>query len=179
MRKLPCTQTLKDGTQILIRDVARGDRALVEAGFAHLSDRSRFLRFLTPRKQLTERELDVLTDPTDEDDVAIGAVTVPGRGQTSMPIGLARFIRLTPGGNKAEFALTVVDTFQGKGAGRLLLRALAHRARHCGVQEFLAYLHRDNRAMRGLLESYGATRTTAGRTEIEMTASVAIIADLR
>ncbi|APX10535.1 hypothetical protein BWR18_01595 [Tateyamaria omphalii] len=140
------------------------DSALIRDGFAHLSERSRFMRFLATRSALTDADLARITDAKDEGNVALGAVTRPD----NTPVGLGRFIRLDPEGPDAEMALTVVDAFQGQGAGRLLLGTLAQVAKGCGVTTFIALVHRDNRAMLGLLRSYGAVVEQGIEVDLEL-----------
>ncbi|MEL6516687.1 MAG: GNAT family N-acetyltransferase [Pseudomonadota bacterium] len=164
--------TLSNGQTIRIRDIERDDRALVEEGFAHLSDRSRFMRFLAARNRLTEAELDTLTDPTDENDVALGAIR-PRKDGPPDPVGVARFIRLAPGSDSAELALTVVDDFHGLGAGTHLMRALIDRARQCNVSRLIALVRRDNHAMRRLLTKFGGQKAPEDGPEIEIHLDVA------
>lgn len=157
-------RALRDGRAVLVRELHSQDRALVVEGFAHLSDVSRFMRFLAPRKALTEAELDRLTDPTDHDDIAIGARLLDPPGA---PVGLARFVRLEPGGQVAEIAITVVDEFHGLGAGTLLLRELATCAHALGVTEFEALIHSDNAAALGFLHHFKMTEDWGSQPETE------------
>ena len=151
---------LSDGTRVVIREVRRRDRALIETGFANLSPRSRFLRFFGTKAALSEDELDRLTDPTDNDDVALGALARPPGHGRALPAGIGRFIRLAPGSLEAELALTVTDRFQGRGLGSLLLRAIAEKAVRCGVSVFVAHVHSENAAMRALARRFGAERVS-------------------
>ena len=168
---LPAKRTLDDGTHIEIRTVQDTDRALISEGFSHLSEQSRFMRFLGPRQALSRTELDQLTDPEDKDNVALGAVTRDG----AHPVGLARFIRTEPGGAEAEIAITITDEFQRRGAGKALIETLAQVARTCGVTQFLAFTHRENHAMHALLRRYGWTgRPTFTNSEIRMPVSAFI-----
>lgn len=162
------TADLKDGRRILIREVRRSDRALIEEGFAHLSPRSRFLRFMGGKSRLSEAELDTLTDPTDHDDVALGALawTGPG-GMRPVPVGIARFVRLSAGADTAEVAVTVVDGFQNLGCGTALLSALARKARDCGVRTFIAIVHPGNAGMRSLAEAMGGTVARQSRDGLD------------
>ena len=168
-------RTLQDGQTVLVRELRSEDRDLIVDGFAHLSDRSRFLRFLAPRKQLTARELDRLTDPTDRDDVAIGAKTIEPSDVPNTPVGLARFVRLAPGSDVAEIAITVVDDYQGKGVGTVLLRELARIAERCDVREFEALIHSDNINALGFLHHFRAREEDGTQPETEARLSIASI----
>ena len=48
---------LRDGSAVLIRPVRRADARLLADGFARLSARSRRLRFLSPKEELSPAEL--------------------------------------------------------------------------------------------------------------------------
>jgi GNAT superfamily N-acetyltransferase len=56
----------------------------------------------------------------------------------------------------AEAAVTVVDDYQGRGVGTLLLQALGAMALENGIKRFRGYVLSDNRAIRELLEDLGA-----------------------
>lgn len=150
----------------MIRDARRTDRRLIEEGLRQLSTRSRFVQYLGANLRLSKGDLDQLTDTDNHDDVAIGAVARNRPGGRSVPLGVARFIRPVPGGRAAEIAITVVDTYQGKGCGTALLAALARKADACGVEAFFALVHPENAAMRALAERAGGTVSTSG-TETE------------
>ena len=157
---------LRDGTSVVIRPVDPADRALVAAGFEHLSEQSRYQRFFRVVDHLTDDELDFFTDVDHDQHEAVGAVTEDGtRG-----LGIARYIRLAPGSDKAEVAIVVADEAQGRGIGRALMEELARRARAQGITRFVAQTGSDNRPFRRLMERLGPTRVTAmdlGTIELE------------
>jgi hypothetical protein len=57
----------------------------------------------------------------------------------------------------AEAAVTVVDDYQGRGLGTLLLEALGAVALENGITRFRGYALENNRPLRDLLESLGAS----------------------
>jgi hypothetical protein len=79
---------LRDGSAVLIRPVRSSDAPLLAAGFARLSARSRWMRFLTVKNKLSPAELRYLTDIDHHDHEALGAQSRDGRG-----VGVARYIR--------------------------------------------------------------------------------------
>src|SRR3954471_11504364 len=121
---VPDVVALPDRTEILIRPVTGEDRRLLLAGFAHFGERSREQRFMGVKVNLTEAELAFFTEVDQHDHVALGAL----EARTGAGIGIARFIRLEPGGTVAEAAIAVVDEWQGRGVPRALLAALVRRA---------------------------------------------------
>lgn len=144
---------LVDGTPITIRPLTRDDRALLIEGFALLSHESRYRRFFSPLARLNTGMLDSLTDVDGTDHFACVALT--GRSDTEVPVAAGRYIRLA-GSNAAELALTVVDAYQGRGVGSLIIEALAVRAADNGVTRLEGFVLAENRPMLALLRKAGA-----------------------
>ena len=143
---------LRDGSAVLIRPVRRADAPLLADGFARLSARSRRLRFLSPKEELSPAELGYFTDVDHHDHEALGALDhADGRG-----VGIARYIRDAADPQAAEIAVTIIDDWQGRGLGTELLAQLSGRARAEGIRRFTALISADNAAMTGLLRSVSA-----------------------
>ncbi len=143
---------LRDGSEVLIRQVQSADAALLADGFARLSTKSRQLRFLTPKKELSAAELRYLTDIDHHDHEALGALSHPeGQG-----VGIARYFRDAEDPQAADIAVTIVDDWQGRGLGTELLDQLSDRARKEGIRRFNALVSADNEAVLGLLSNAGA-----------------------
>jgi RimJ/RimL family protein N-acetyltransferase len=138
---------LRDGSRVTIRPVLKADAPLLADGFTRLSARSRWMRFLHAKSQLTEAELRYLTDVDHHDHEAIGAVDRDGRG-----VGVARFVRDREDGQAADVAVTVVDEWQRRGLGTELLSRLSDRARQEGISRFTGVISAYNAPMAGLLE---------------------------
>ena len=143
---------LRDGTEISIRPIAPDDKAQLKATFDRLSEESRFRRFLSPKNELTPRELAFLTEIDHRDHEALVAVTARG----AEGIGVARYVRSAHDFGVAEVAVTVADDWQHRGVGTALLAALVERARAEGVRRFSAVVHSSNRPMFELLDQLGA-----------------------
>ena len=127
------------------------DEPLLLDGFARLSAESRQARFLIRKDELTEAEVRYFTDVDHHDHEAIIALSaVDGRG-----VGVARFVRAVDDDQAAEVAVTVVDDWQRRGLGALLLRQLLERALPEGIRRFTAMIDDSNTAMLGLLRSLG------------------------
>jgi hypothetical protein len=65
---------LADDSRVTIRPVAPGDRSLIAAAFAELSEDSRYRRFLTPLRELDGRQLAYLTELDHHDHEALLAI---------------------------------------------------------------------------------------------------------
>jgi nucleotide-binding universal stress UspA family protein/RimJ/RimL family protein N-acetyltransferase len=154
------TQALKDGTRVTVRPIRRDDRELLRTAFARLSPESRYRRFFTNVASLSERDLDYLTDVDHHRHEALVAIE-PG---TSEGLGVARFIRTDEG--QAELAVTVVDDWQGRGVGGVLLDALADRARAEGIRRFTATVLTSNEEARALVGRLGVTHRTYQGSEL-------------
>ena len=143
---------LRDGSTVLIRQVHSADAPLLADGFARLSARSRQLRFLTPKKELSPAELRDFTDLDHHDHEALGALNhADGRG-----VGIARYVRDADDPQAAEIAVTIVDDWQGLGLGTELVAQLSERAHSEGIRRFTALVAADNPAMAGLLRNVRA-----------------------
>jgi GNAT superfamily N-acetyltransferase len=63
-------------------------------------------------------------------------------------VGVARYVRGLERRDSAEIAVSVLETWQGRGVGKALLRRLADRARAENVSRFTAPMLADTRPMR-------------------------------
>jgi RimJ/RimL family protein N-acetyltransferase len=143
---------LRDGSEVLIRPVQSADAPLLADGFARLSARSRQMRFLTVKKELSAAELRYFTEIDHHDHEALGAVDrADGRG-----VGVARYVRSGEDPQAAEIAVTVVDEWQGRGLGTELLAQLSERARSEGIHRFTGLAAADNVATAWLARRMGA-----------------------
>jgi RimJ/RimL family protein N-acetyltransferase len=160
------THRLRDGAEVLIRPVAPGDRDMLASASERLSDASRYSRFLAPTTRLTEPMLDYLTLVDHHDHEALVALDAA----TGEGVGVARFVRDGAAADRAEAAVTVIDEWQGRGLGTLLLELLAARACDEGVTRFSALVLGTNTAMIELLRQLGPVRVLArdhGTVELE------------
>lgn len=127
-------------------EIAPLDRAdagdVVDAVFAGLSPRSRYLRFHSPVPRLPPAVRTRLLDVDGRSHVAVVARAC------GVPVGVARAIGNGNGG--AELAVEVVDDWQRLGVGTRLLDALGAMADKQGHQELHGELLPENVAMQGL-----------------------------
>jgi L-amino acid N-acyltransferase YncA len=92
-----------------------------------------------------------LTEIDHVDHEAIGALDP----RTGAGLGVARYLRNPHRPDTAEAAVAVVDEWQGRGLGGVLLRRLCRRAKANGIDTFTASLLTDNRSMLRLFERLG------------------------
>ncbi|HUA48263.1 MAG TPA: GNAT family N-acetyltransferase [Solirubrobacteraceae bacterium] len=158
---------LRDGARIRIRQGRHSDRELLLRGFERLSRESRYRRFLVPMQELSDEAVRYLTEIDHRDHEAIIALDeATGEG-----IGVARYVRHPERPDAAEIAVTVIDDWQGRGVGTLLVEVLSARAREEGISNFTALMLAGNDDMKSMLSHLGPSRIVdqeAGTVEIEM-----------
>ena len=147
--------TLRDGTRVLVRPLRPEDKGLLEEGLKRLSPTSRYLRFLHYFERLSPSELRYLTEINYRDHFAWIAIALDERERPAL--GVARYIRDENQPNQAEAAVAVIDDYQRRGLGSLLLAKLADAARENGIGAFVAYLTPENPVISQLLNTVSAT----------------------
>jgi RimJ/RimL family protein N-acetyltransferase len=146
----PCL-TLHDGRVVEARPLEPRDRAGLAAAVRRLSDETRYLRFASPKPELTERELDFLFDVDHHSREAILAVD-PSTGHG---VGVVRYVEVPGEPGVVEIAATVADDWQGRGLGRALLEQLTSRARDEGYSTLRANVLAINRRSINMLRRAG------------------------
>jgi RimJ/RimL family protein N-acetyltransferase len=145
--------TLADGTRLRIRPIEPGDKPRLETAIEQLSAESIRRRFLAAKPSLSRAELRYLTEVDGVDHLALVAV----RDDDAEGIaGVARCVRLEPGGDVAEFAIVVGDACQQQGLGTVLAAALADAACAVGIRRFAATTLADNDAVQRLMDTFAA-----------------------
>src|ERR1019366_6985494 len=90
--------------------------------------------------------------------------------ETGEGIGVARYVCDQDRPEVAEVAVTVIDDWQGRGLGTLLLEVISARAREEGITTFTALMLATNEEMMDLLKRLDPVRIVdreTGRVEIE------------
>ena len=158
---------LRDGSRVRVRQGHSSDRDLLLRGFERLSAESRYRRFLAPKPELSEANIHYLTEIDHHHHEAMIALDeATGEG-----IGLARYVRNSERPDAAEVAVTVIDDWQGRGLGTLLLEVISARAREEGITTFTALMLATNKEMMDVITALGPVRIVdqqAGTVEIEM-----------
>jgi GNAT superfamily N-acetyltransferase len=145
---------LADHCRVLVRPLQLSDRHELAIGYEHLSAEARRLRFFTAPSRLSDADLEYLTNLDYHDHFAWAAFAIDERGQPG--IGVARYIRDPTQPDHAEVAVTVLDDYQRRGLGTLLLEMLADHARRNGITTFVSHILWDNREILETLAAAGA-----------------------
>lgn len=145
---------LADGTRLLVRPVVPGDRVELSAGYHKLSQHSRHTRFFAPPNELSEADLDYLTQLDYRDHCALAAFVLDEPGQPG--VAVARYVREADDSACAEVAVTVLDKYQRRGIGTLLTRLIADAAAANDVRTLVYFVQWKNDEMIELLRQNGA-----------------------
>ena len=127
---LPSGRHLIGGQAITVRPIRPDDLRREADFFRHLSQETRYKRFLVTVSELSEAKLHYFTEVDQVRHVALGA-TVDRDGEAAL-VGVARYI-VAPDGGSCEFAIAVDDDWQGSGLAGILMRTLIDVARSRGL----------------------------------------------
>ena len=133
-----------DGATIMIRAIRPDDQDRLHDHFRGLSEKSVYFRFMGIRRDLSPADLKNLTALDFRNHVGLAA-TLTENGRERF-IGVGRYI-CGADPTRAEVAFAILDGFQGRGIGTLLLEHLSYIADANGVREFEADVLGDNRQM--------------------------------
>ncbi|RME78968.1 MAG: GNAT family N-acetyltransferase [Chloroflexi bacterium] len=141
------TFVTRNGVEVSLRWVKKGDADLLLEMFYRLSPETRRLRFHLYTAKISEervrQEAEALSNLDPQLQVAIVGTVVEEDGREHA-VGVARFMRASPTDTEAEVAVVVRDDFQRKGLGKHLLLTLADKAREIGITHFSAWVMSDN-----------------------------------
>ena len=148
------TFTVGDGTTVRLRPIVPQDKPGLVAGFDRLSPASRYLRFMTPLGELDDGMLHRLTELDYVNHFAWLALLPDEPGEPGA--GVARYVRLDDEPEIGEAAVVVIDEYQRRGIGTLLLEALGAVALENGIRTLRGYVLEENSDMRRVAEAIGS-----------------------
>ena len=119
-------RSLRDGTPVTIRPIRPEDSGMEQEFVRHLSQDSRYFRFMGSLRELPSKKLKFFTE-IDYDRHMAFVATVMQEGK-ELEIGTARYVA-TDNPGSCEFAVTVDDAWQGSGVAGLLMISLLDAAR--------------------------------------------------
>lgn len=135
-----------------VREVRADDAELMQAAMRAMSVESRYARFMSALRELSPKMLERATLPDAEREFQLVAVT--GEGAEQEIVGGARYAA-APGSRDCEFALALIDDWQGQGLARQLLETLMRVARARGFERMEGYILPSNAPMLGLAKRLG------------------------
>lgn len=143
-------ETLRDGTLVTVRPIKSSDAAAEVAFFNSLSDHARYQRFMMSIHEMTPEMVKHFTDVDYQSDMAF--VAVHGEGATEEIVGVARYVARE---SVCEFAVAIVDAWQHRGLGTLLMKRLMRYARNRGHKVMQGSTFSTNTAMIELAQKLG------------------------
>lgn len=146
--------TLADGTPIRVRPILPQDKDNLRSAMARLSADARYRRFMSTISELSPERLRYLTEIDYEDHFALTALALDQ--EPPLAIGFARYVRDPDKPHVAEPAFSVVDAYQGRGLGNLLLQRIMADALANGITHFRATLFADNQPMKEMFMQQNA-----------------------
>lgn len=135
---------LFDGTPVTIRPIRADDAAIEQEFVRHLSDDSRYNRFMSELRELSPTKLRYFTQIDYDRHMAF--VATVKRDGSEAEIGVARYASGAVGSH-CEFAVAVDDAWQGSGVAGLLMISLMDAARERGFRTMEGYVLAHNHKM--------------------------------
>ena len=157
------TVTLKDGQQVLLRQVRGGDEKPLLSMFTTLKPETVYNRFFKLRRPFTMDEVIKMVVVKPEEEFAI--IGSPVHPSDLTVIADARYY--VEEGSIAEVSIVVHDKWQLKGLGTAMLNHLIDIGKGKGIKQFFIYVLNDNVVMIHVAkklgfklksQSYGITR---------------------
>ena len=148
----PVEVKLRSDRRVLLREVQEDDGDAFLAAWRGLSEDSRYTRFMSPVRDASPRMLERATHPDAQTELQL--VAVAHGAEHEEIVGGARYAG-APGSRDCEFAITIVDAWQGQGLARALLEALMGAARERGYECMEGYILASNAPMLGLAKKLG------------------------
>lgn len=149
--------TFDDGVAIVVRPIRPEDAETEKAFVAGLSEESKYFRFISALRELSERMLVRFTQIDYDREMALVAIAEENGRATQ--IGVARYA-INPDGDSCEFAIVVADGWQGRGIGSRLMHALFDAAREKGLKTMEGYVLHNNDRMLRLMTALGFSART-------------------
>ena len=144
-------QHLRDSIPIEVRALKPEDEAGMLAAIERTGVQSLQRRFFVMKREFSENERNFFMKVDFINHVALVAVAQKDGKPTI--IGGGRYIVFEPW--RAEMAFVVVDAWQGRGIGSILMRHLIKIAGDSGLKELTAEVLPDNAAMLNVFRKFG------------------------
>ena len=133
-----------DGSAVRVRAIRADDKERLHEHFRGLSGQSVYFRFMGIRRDLSPDDLKRLTELDFKKHVGLVATLADGGRERF--VGVGRYI-CGADPKRAEVAFAILDRFQGRGIGTILLQHLSRIAVANDVEEFEADVMGENRQM--------------------------------
>jgi ribosomal protein S18 acetylase RimI-like enzyme len=136
-------EQLRDGSPAEIRALRPDDEADMLTALEHTSAQSLQRRFFAMKRHFSDKERAFFMKVDFTNHVAL--VVLAQDAGRKIVVGGGRYITFEPG--RAEMAFVVIDSWQGRGVGSMLMRHLVEIARQSGMKELTAEVLPENASM--------------------------------
>ena len=148
--------TMKDGTEVTIRPISAEDEMLMRGFHESLSDKTVYMRYLSPMLARTRTTHSRLARMTHNDYDREIALVVEGEDDGEKAIfGVARLSKLRGTNIEGRFTMLISDKYQAKGLGKELLTRIIQIGRDEKIKRIIALMSPDNDAMKKLCRKVG------------------------
>ncbi|MBR0827586.1 GNAT family N-acetyltransferase [Bradyrhizobium manausense] len=144
-------ELLRDGTPVDIRSLRPADEGDMLAALERTSSQSLQRRFFAMKRHFSDKERAYFMNVDFKSHVAL--VVVAEDAGRQIIVGGGRYVVVEPG--QAEMAFVVIDAWQGRGIGSLLMRHLIEIARGAGLHELTAEVLPENASMLSVFGKFG------------------------
>ncbi len=141
---------MRDGTCVEIREIRPGDAPALQRLIGRLSERTVYLRYFGPMKELSDRKARHFAEVDGKDRFALVALDPDDEDEI---VAVVRYDRENNTDDAAEYAALVEDKFQGKGLGIGMTKHLIEAAKERGIKHMFALVLHENRQMLNLLRA--------------------------
>lgn len=155
-RKYVFDWKMRDGRPVVIRPIRAEDEPLMIRFHQALSDRTVYLRYLSPMllsERVTHERLSRVCHCDYAREIAL-VLEAEENGQKTV-IGVGRLSKMKINEEEARITMLVSDDYQGQGLGAELLRRLIDVARAEKIVSLLAIMSPENEAMQKLCRKLG------------------------
>ena len=149
--------TMKDGREVIIRPISAEDELLMRKFHESLSDKTVYMRYLSPMllsARITHERLARVTHNDYDREVAL---VVEGEDEQSEKavLGVARLSKLRGRDEEARYTMLISDKYQGQGLGKELLTRIIKIGRDEKIKRIIALMSPDNEPMKKLCRAVG------------------------
>ncbi len=159
--------TTKKGLPVIIRPIRAEDEPLMQRFHETLSDRSVYLRYLSPMllsQRVTHERLSRVCHSDYAREIAL--VVEVKQNDERMISAVGRLSKFRGDDEEARMSILVSDKFQGKGIGLELINRLIAVAKREKVARIIAVMSKENETMKVLCEKTGFSFVTNAKTEM-------------
>ena len=149
------TEQLRNGKLVTIRAIRVEDKNSVAEAIRDVSSESFYRRIFSSKRELSDKELQHLTEVDFENVIAL--VAVMREEDQDRIVGGGRYVRTGTSGTaqKAEVAFLIDDAHQSLGIGSRIFKHLVTIARATGITQFEAEVLPSNESMLRLFSRSG------------------------